>query len=85
VEPTNVPSGGGAFLIHGTQMHPGIVSNVLLDRDALSTANYVPINDTESRVVVPGSQNPRPTPVQVNTTLQGKPMHSNNDVTVIVE
>jgi hypothetical protein len=55
-DPPTVQSGGGVFSILGTQMYPGIVSNVLLGGDALPTANFVRINDTEIRVVVPSNQ-----------------------------
>ncbi len=49
VEPATVQRGGGTFLIRGTRMYPGIVTNVLLGGDALPTSNFVPISDTENQ------------------------------------
>ncbi len=82
VDPTSVQRGGGTFLIRGEQMYPGIVSNVLLGGDALPSANFVPIDDKDIRVVVPGSQKKGMTPVQVNTFFGGTTLPSNSDVMV---
>ena len=56
VDPPTVQRGGGTFLIRGVRMYPGIVTNILLGGDALPPSNYVPLSDTEIRVVVPSSQ-----------------------------
>jgi hypothetical protein len=56
VQPATVQRGGGTFLIRGARMYPGIVTNVLLGGDALPTSNFVPVSDTEIRVVVPSNQ-----------------------------
>ena len=85
VDPQTVQRGGGTFLIHGAQMYPGIVSNVLLGGDALPTANFVPINDTEIRVVVPSSQKTGPNAIQVNTSFNGTVLPSNTNVKVNVK
>ena len=84
VDPSTVQRGGGTFLIHGGQMYPGILRNVLLGGDALPPANIVPINDREIRVVVPSSQNTGPNPIQVNTSFNGTVLPSNTDVNVNV-
>ncbi len=77
VDPEAVQRGGGTFLIRGARMYPGILRNVLLGGDALPPANFVPINDTEIRVVVPSSQNTGPNPIQVNTSFNGSVLPSN--------
>ena len=82
VEPMDVRRGGGAFRILGAQMYPSLVSDVLLGGDPLNTANFVPIDDTEIQVVVPGGQPVGETPVQVNTLFNGQTLPSNNDVEV---
>jgi hypothetical protein len=84
VEPPVVSRGGGSFLIIGEQMYPSIVDNVLLGGDALNSANFVPVDDTEVKVVVPGNQGLGLTPVQVNTFFNGQILPSNNDVEVDV-
>jgi len=82
VEPVIVKRGGGSFLIHGEQMYPSIVSDVLLGGNALPASNYVTLDDTEIRVVVPGGQRLGETPVQVNTLYIGQTLTSNNNVQV---
>lgn len=84
VEPEMVKRGGGSFLIHGEQMYPSIVSDVLLGGNALPTANFVTLDDTEIRVVIPSGQRLGETPVQVNTLFSGQTLTSNNDVDVNV-
>jgi hypothetical protein len=85
VEPATVQRGGGAFLIRGARMYPGIVTNVLLGGDALPTSNFVPISDTEIRVVVPSNQKTGMNAVQVNTSFNGTVLTSNTNVTVNVK
>lgn len=85
VSPTSVKRGGGAFDILGHQMYPGIVSSVLLGGNALPAANFVPVDDTHIRVVVPGDQSTGLTPVQVNTRFSGSVLPSNNDVQVDIQ
>ncbi len=85
VDPQTVQRGGGTFLIRGAQMYPGIVSNVLVGGDALPTANFVPISDTEIRVVVPSNQKTGPNAVQVNTSVNGTVLPSNTNVKVNVK
>lgn len=85
VEPATVQRGGGTFLIRGARMYPGIVTNVLLGGDALPTSNFVPINDTEIRVVVPSSQKTGMNAVQVNTSFSGTVLTSNTNVKVNVK
>ena len=82
VQPERVRRGGGSFLILGKQMYPGIVSDVLLGGDPLDPANFVTIDDTEIRAVVPSGQKVGLTPVQVNTFFNGQSLPSNNDVQV---
>jgi hypothetical protein len=82
VEPERVRRGGGSFLIKGAQMYPGIVSDVLLGGDPLAPANFVTIDDTEIRAVVPSGQKVGLTPVQVNTFFNGQTLPSNYDVKV---
>ncbi len=84
-DPASVQSGGGVFSIRGTQMYPGIVSNVLLGGDALPTANFVRISDTEIRVVVPSNQRKGLNPIQVNTTFNGTVLPSNSNISVNVK
>jgi hypothetical protein len=55
-DPETVQRGGGTFMIRGARMYPGIVTNVLLGGDALPTANFVRVSDTEIRVMVPSNQ-----------------------------
>ena len=85
VAPETVQRGGGSFLIRGARMYPGIVSNVLLGGDALPTANFVPISDTEIRVVVPSNQKKGLNAIQVNTSFNGTVLPSNTDVRVNVK
>jgi hypothetical protein len=85
VEPATVQRGGGAFLIRGARMYPGIVTNVLLGGDALPTSNFVPISETEIRVVVPSNQKTGMNAVQVNTSFNGTVLTSNTNVTVNVK
>ncbi len=82
VEPTSTYRGGGTFIIHGEQLYPGIISNVLLGGDPLPLSNFVPIDDKSIRVVVPGGQRQGNIPVQVNTVFNGQTQFSNNNVTV---
>jgi hypothetical protein len=84
VEPATAKRGGGSFLIHGEQMYPSIVSDVLLGGNPLPQANYVTIDDAQIRVVVPGGQRLGATPVQVNTLFNGQTLPSNNNVEVNV-
>lgn len=56
VDPTSARRGGGSFRILGEQMYPSIVADVLLGGDPLNSSNFVPIDDTEIKVVVPGGQ-----------------------------
>ena len=85
VSPETVQRGGGTFLIRGTQMYPGIVRNVLLGGDALPSANFVRISDTEIRVVVPSNQRTGPNAIQVNTSFNGTVLPSNTNVRVNVK
>ena len=66
-------------------MYPSIVDSVLLGGDALPTTNFVPIDDTEIKATVPGSQALGLNPVQVNTFFNGQVLPSNNDVELDVE
>lgn len=84
LEPTSVHRGGGTFLIHGSRMYPGIVSDVLLGGDPLNPANFALINDREIRVVVPSSVKKGSALVQVNTRFNGSTLHSNT-VTVDIK
>ena len=84
-DPATVQGGGGVFLIRGTQMFPGIVSNVLLGGDALPTSNFVPVSDTEIRVVVPGNQRTGLNAIQVNTSVNGTVLPSNSNISVNVQ
>lgn len=84
-DPANVQRGGGTFTIRGLRMYPGIVSDVLLGGDALPTSNFVRENDTEIKVVVPSSQRTGLTPIQVNTSVNGTVLPSNNNVRVNVK
>jgi hypothetical protein len=84
-DPATVQRGGGTFLIRGTRMYPGIVSNVLLGGDALPTSNFVPVSDTEIRVVVPSNQKTGLNAIQVNTSFNGTVLPSNTDVNVNVK
>ena len=85
VSPATVQRGGGTFLIRGARMYPGIVSNVLLGGDALPTSNFVPISDTEIRVVVPSNQKKGLNAVQVNTSFNGTVLPSNTNIKVDVK
>jgi hypothetical protein len=84
-DPATVQRGGGTFLIRGTRMYPGIVSNVLLGGDALPTSNFVPVSDTEIRVVVPSNQKTGLNAIQVNTSFNGTVLPSNTNVKVNVK
>jgi hypothetical protein len=84
-DPATVQRGGGTFLIRGARMYPGIVTNVLLGGDALPTANFVPISDTEIRVVVPSQQRTGLNAIQVNTSFNGTVLPSNTNVKVNVK
>ena len=84
-DPATVQRGGGVFLIRGTQMYPGIVSNVLLGGDALPTSNFVPVSDTEIRVVVPSNQRTGSNAIQVNTSVNGTVLPSNSNISVNVQ
>jgi hypothetical protein len=84
-DPATVQGGGGVFLIRGTQMYPGIVSNVLLGGDALPTSNFVPVSDTEIRVVVPSNQRTGSNAIQVNTSVNGTVLPSNSNISVNVQ
>jgi len=85
VDPATVQRGGGTFLIRGARMYPGIVSNILLGGDALPTANFVPISDTEIRVSVPSKQKTGSNAIQVNTSFNGTVLPSNTNVKVNVK
>jgi hypothetical protein len=85
VDPANVQRGGGTFLIRGARMYPGIVSNVLLGGDALPTSNFVPVSDTEIRVVVPSNQKTGLNAIQVNTSSNGTVLPSNTNIRVNVK
>ncbi len=85
VDPPTAQRGGGTFEIRGTQMYPGIIRNVLLGGDALSPANFIPINDTEIRVVIPSNQRTGQNPVQVNTSFNGTILPSNTNIEVNVK
>jgi hypothetical protein len=80
-----VQRGGGTFLIRGARMYPGIVTNVLLGGDALPTSNFVPVSDTEIRVVVPSNQKTGLNAIQVNTSFNGTVLPSNTNVKVNVK
>ncbi len=84
-DPATVQRGGGTFLIRGARMYPGIVSNVLLGGDALPTSNFVPVSDTEIRVVVPSNQKTGMNAIQVNTSFNGTALPSNSNVRVNVK
>jgi hypothetical protein len=84
-DPATVQGGGGVFLIRGMQMYPGIVSNVLLGGDALPTSNFVPVSDTEIRVVVPSNQRTGLNAIQVNTSVNGTVLPSNSNISVNVQ
>jgi hypothetical protein len=84
-DPANVQRGGGTFLIRGERMYPGIVSNVLLGGDALPTSNFLPVSDTEIRVVVPSNQKTGLNAIQVNTSFNGTILPSNSNVKVNVK
>lgn len=84
-DPATVQRGGGTFLIRGERMYPGIVSNVLLGGDALPTSNFLPVSDTEIRVVVPSNQKTGLNAIQVNTSFNGTILPSNTNVRVNVK
>ena len=84
-DPATVQRGGGTFLIRGERMYPGIVTNVLLGGDALPTSNFVPVSDTEIRVVVPSNQKTGLNAIQVNTSFNGTVLPSNSNIKVNVK
>lgn len=85
IDPASVKRGGGTFTIVGSQMYPGIVSDVLLAGDALPSSNVVPLDDSHIEVVVPSSvKNGKGKSVQVNTFFDNRLLPSNT-MTVNIE